>query len=322
MYEVAVRKIVMDNSRLNPYSTIQKSLTRKNIANDIYQHEWCKPPKEDSDDPSCDAAMTRAIRLYNKAAKEMETLLQGNYFNQVEEDHPQRIQSQQLLLDSLNNIVAVYMKQNEYYKAKKAAVEVLKQDPKNLKGILRAAKSALLDPASTMEEVKAALEAAESEITYKNPNEEKELKRLKTLFKKKQQEYKQKTKEMFGDKLKTNTLGVDVTTTTTDDDNKSTTAEKVESEGAGDSMTKDIPIIADDKESSTEESKSDKGFWKTQAFTIFVQIVVPIALFLLYQLITKANRIAQETMATQDDYMVTDAEVGEPEPEDILDLDL
>jgi hypothetical protein len=121
---------------------------------------------------------------------------------------------------------------------------------------------------------------------------------------------------MFGDKLKTNTLGVDVTTTTTDDDNKSTTAEKVESEGA------DIPIIADDKESSTEESKNDKGFWKTQAFTIFVQIVVPIALFLLYQLITKANRIAQETMATQDDYMVTDAEVGEQEPEDILDLDL
>jgi hypothetical protein len=166
MYEVAVRKIVMDNSRLNPYSTIQKSLTRKNIANDIYQHEWCKPPKNDSDDPSCDAAMTRAIRLYNKAAKEMETLLQGTHFNQVEKYHPQRIQSQQLLLDSLNNIVAVYMKQHEYHKAKQGAVEVLKQDPKNLKGILRAAKSALLDPASTMEEVKAALEAAESEITY------------------------------------------------------------------------------------------------------------------------------------------------------------
>jgi acyl-CoA synthetase (AMP-forming)/AMP-acid ligase II len=203
-------------------------------------------------------------------------------------------------------------------------VEVLKQDPKNLKGILRAAKSALLDPASTMEEVKAALEAAESEITYKNPNEEKELKRLKTQFKKKQQEYKQKTKEMFGDKLRTNTLGVDAKskTATDDDNNKSTTAAKVESEGAEDSMTKDIPITADDKESSTEEGKSDQVFWKTQAFTIFVQVGVPIAIFWLYRLITKTNRIAQESMATQDDYMVTAVEVGEQDPEDIIDLDM
>jgi hypothetical protein len=54
-----------------PYFTIQKALTRKNIANDIYQHEWCPPSKD-------------AIRLYTKAAKDMQTLLQVTYFNQVE----------------------------------------------------------------------------------------------------------------------------------------------------------------------------------------------------------------------------------------------
>eukprot|EP00980_Cylindrotheca_fusiformis_P030728 scaffold25316_cov215-Cylindrotheca_fusiformis.AAC.1 len=82
----------------------------------------------------------------------MEKLLNGTYFNQVEEDHPQRHQVQQVMLDSLNNIVAVYLRQKEFHKAKQAAVEVLKQDPKNVKALLRAAKASLLDNASTMEE--------------------------------------------------------------------------------------------------------------------------------------------------------------------------
>jgi hypothetical protein len=148
-------------------------------------------------------AMTRAIRMYTNAAKDMETLLQGTYFQQVEQDHPQRHQTQQLLMDCLNNIVAVHLRQRQYHTAKNASVEVLKKDPRNIKALLRAAKAALLDPASTYEEVEGALKAAEGEITYKNPQDEKQLKQIKAQFKRKQQEYKEKSKAMFGDKLKT-----------------------------------------------------------------------------------------------------------------------
>jgi FKBP-type peptidyl-prolyl cis-trans isomerase len=201
MYEIKVTMIVMDTSRLNPYFTIQKASTRKTIANDIYQHEWCPPPAS-PDNPICDMAMTRSVRLYTKVAKDMETLLAGTYFSQVEQDHPQRLQSKQLMLDCLNNIVAVHLRQQNYHVAKQAAVEVLRQDPTNLKALLRAAKAALFDPASTLEEVEASLQAAEEEITYKNPAEEKQLKQLKVQFKKKRREYNEQSKAMFGNKLK------------------------------------------------------------------------------------------------------------------------
>jgi len=209
MYKVTVTQKVMDTSRLNPYFTIQKALTKKKIANDIYQNEWCKPP-ETSESADCEHAMKRALRLYTKAAKEMETLVQGTYFNFVEEDHPQRHESRQILLDSLNNIVAVHLRQKKYHAAKLSAVEVLRIDPNNIKVLLRAAKAAMMDPASTLEEASAAINAAESAIVSsskkkKSPNE-KELKRLKNQLKEKRDDYKEKTKAMFGDKLNSMTF--------------------------------------------------------------------------------------------------------------------
>jgi hypothetical protein len=315
LYEVTVTHIVVDTSRLNPYFTIQKALTRKNIANDIYQCEWCAPSKTPND-PDCESAMARAIRLYQKSAKEMDTLLQGVYFQQVEEDHPQRHQSRQLMLDSLNNTVAVYLRQQQYHKAKHAAVEVLKQDPKNIKALLRAGKAALLDPASTMEEVKAALQAAESEITYKNPQEEKELKRLKADFKRHQHEYKQRTKEMFADKLKTNTLS-----------DETCESEKNANEPAGseeETTTKDIPNTSKAEDDTTESEKEDAGmqtrddvrFWKTQVFSIFLQVGIPLVLFLFYRLLSKTNKVARETMAAGGGIPIVE------EDPDIIDLDL
>lgn len=82
LFEVQVTSIVYDTSRLNPFCTLQKAVNRKKLGNDIYQHEWCPPAKSDRD-PCCDAAMARAIRLYKKAAQEMDTLLAGTYFKQV-----------------------------------------------------------------------------------------------------------------------------------------------------------------------------------------------------------------------------------------------
>jgi hypothetical protein len=119
--------------------------------------------------------MNRVIRLYTKAAKYMDTLLQVTHFNQVEKEHPQHIQSQQLLVDSLNNIVAVCIQYEttRIPQGQTSGRGSLETGPQKLERNLGGTKAALLDPASTMEEVKAALEAAESEITYKNRNEEK-----------------------------------------------------------------------------------------------------------------------------------------------------
>jgi hypothetical protein len=290
MYKLTISQKVMDTSRLNPYFTIQKALTKKKIANDIYLFEWCPAPRS-KDDPVCEQAMNQAILLYTKTAKEMETLLQGNYFQNVEKDHPQRVQSQQLLLDALNNIVAVHLKQKQYHKAKLASVEVLQVDPHNLKALLRAAKAAMLDPASTLEEAKAAIVAAESEITYKNPEEEKQLHRLKALLKKKQQEYKDASKSMFGNKLKssstTNSRKDEQVATqevasdkplsgTATASNQSTINEKVSEE----------PLKGENNQTPSkemEETVDSRNFWKKQAIAVFVQVVIPLLIFLLYR---------------------------------------
>ena len=259
MYKITVTQKVMDTSRLNPYFTIQKALSRKKIANDIYQNEWCKPP-ETNEDPSCEFSMKRAIMLYTKAAREMEALLQGTYFQSVEKDHPQRDQSSQILLDALNNIVAVRLRQKEYHEAKNAAVEVLKIDPSNTKALLRAAKAAILDPASTIEEALAAIEAAESIISIDGNNENKsanrkELKRLKATLKERQADYKEKTKEMFGNKLRSRL------TVSKEQDTESTRISSGTPQQNGE--------------------RNDTLFWKKEMYAIIIQTIVPLVALLL-----------------------------------------
>ena len=192
LYEITVNSIVMDTSRLNPYFTIQKAMTKKNIANDLYQWEWLSggPTRE------------KSIRLYEKSGKSMQTLLDGTYFNSVEADHPQRKECRTIMLDSFNNIVAVYMRARRYQKAKDACKVVLKIDSNNLKALLRYAKICILDyrnpnnnnksdetttttTTTTEDDVEDALKKAENAITYKDAAEEDELKKLKAQWKRK-----------------------------------------------------------------------------------------------------------------------------------------
>lgn len=255
MYKVKVERKVMDTSRLNPYFTIQKALTKKKIANDVYQNEWCPPPKT-SEDPDCDHAMNRAIRLYTKAAKEMETLLQGTYFRNVESDHPQKLESKQLLLDSLNNIVAVYLKQKKYHEAKLSAVEVLKVDPNNIKGLLRAAKAAILDPASTLDEASAAIHATESCISTSSKRKSfdgKELARLRVQLKEREAKYKDQTKKMFANKL------------------ASKPTKYSDSKAHTESTTSSATPLSDEN----TENVSARSFWKNQMYTVVVQFIIP-----------------------------------------------
>ena len=296
LYEVKVHQKVMDTSRLNPYFTIQKALTRKTIANDVYQNEWKVQSKanreteqeyspaqdtvneSEADEADTSMAMSRAVRLYQKAATDMETLLQGTYFQQVEKDHPQRHEARQLMLDCLNNIVAVHLRSEEYHKAKQAAVQVLQQDSKNLKALLRAAKAAMMDPASTMEEAEAALAAAEKQIVYKDVKEEKELKKLRQQFKRKQQEYKNKSKEMFGNKLKS-PKPLHQSKKSADD------LQKAESDGTEEAKesAESVSLAMRDKSPPQRLSSAlddDTPFWKSQVASVIIQLSIFVLLCL------------------------------------------
>lgn len=247
-------------------------------------------------EPSCDAAMTRALRLYKKTVQGMETLLGGTYFNQVEENHPQRLQATKVMLDSMNNIVAVYLRQKQYHEAKQSAIEVLKQDPKNIKGLLRAAKASLLDPASTMEEVQAALSAAENEITYKHPQEEKELKRIKTQYQQKQQEYKKKTKEMFSNKLnKQDTPGKEGIPNSP----LSKAAANIELGSTANADGTENP-----EEKRVDDIQERKPFWKSTAFDGGVQVLLLLLFILLYRFLNEPS------LGSADD---TDPAMGGPQ---------
>jgi hypothetical protein len=302
MYEVTVTQIVVDTSRLNPYFPIQKSLTRKNIANDIYQYEWVEGV-------DTTMAMQRAVRLYQKAAKDLDVLLNGVYFQQVELDHPQKLQARQIMLDALNNTTAVFLRQEEYHKAKEAAVEVLTRDPKNIKALLRASKAALLDPASTLEEAEAAMTAAEAEVTYKNPNEEKEVKRLKVQFQKFKKDYKEKSKEMCGKMMKPSKVEPEASKKVNIDEKimefAVTKSAEVAREKAAAAATEAAKEPNNSEEDETKELPKDDGqFWHLQAFLVFLNVVIAVACYFMFQEFRGAEIISlAKTMANKDSLM-------------------
>jgi hypothetical protein len=287
MYEVNVSQIVMDTSRLNPYFSIQKALTRKTIANDIYQFEWSSSPSSADEN---NMAVARALRLYQRAAADMQQLLGGVYFQQVEADHPQRDQARQIMLDSLNNIAAVQMRLLEYHKAKEAAVQVLQQDSKNLKALMRAAKAALLDPASTMEEAQAALEAAENQVTYKNPNEEKELKTLRAQFKQKKKEYKTKSKEMFANKLQ---------------QKQSSTEKDVSDKQNDDGGEQSDETIVPGSNNNDDETETGSKFWQTRMVQIALQIFQAFLIYFVFRYLKQNKSVADDVPAMEEDLPLT-----------------
>ena len=173
VYKVTLLQVLMETGRINPYLPIQKALAQKNTANDLYQCEW---PGQ------CE----RTLTLYTKAARDMDTLLHGTYFSTVESDHPQRKQVKDIMLDCLNNIVAVHMRNKQYDQAYEATQQVLRRDANNVKALFRAAKSRMMDRKCSLGEQDDALCAAENVIIYKD-KEEVELKKLRVQWKKRKQ---------------------------------------------------------------------------------------------------------------------------------------
>jgi tetratricopeptide (TPR) repeat protein len=193
LYQVTATQKVQDTSRLNPYFSIQKALTRKKIANDLYQFELLNlTPKEAADNQN-EAAKLQALKLYRQAGRDMKDLLDGTYFNSVEQDHPQRKEVRQLMIDCYNNVVVVYMHCKEYQKALDAVEIAMKRDSKNLKAMVRNAKLHVLLASSEkkLKEADEAIKLAENAICYKDEAEEKELKKIRV-------QYRQRKKQITG----------------------------------------------------------------------------------------------------------------------------
>eukprot|EP00538_Stauroneis_constricta_P006593 CAMPEP_0119547534 /NCGR_PEP_ID=MMETSP1352-20130426/1632_1 /TAXON_ID=265584 /ORGANISM="Stauroneis constricta, Strain CCMP1120" /LENGTH=431 /DNA_ID=CAMNT_0007592481 /DNA_START=77 /DNA_END=1372 /DNA_ORIENTATION=- len=270
MFDITITQRVVDTSRLNPYFPIQRAITRKAIANDIFEHEFSSNTNLQEQQNENSMSIPRALRLYKKVTEDMTTLSNGTYFAQQPDDHPQRKQVQQLIVDCWNNISVVEMKQGNYHAAKEACVKVLEQNSKHIKALLRVSRACLLDSSSTMEEAKAALDAASAEITYKNPIEEKELKRLMVLYKKKMQEYKQQSKAMFGNKL--------LASKKSSDDNNT-------DKSKSDELTelKDVSQASRALAGGGKQQQDDGGiFNKTNQFLLAFQLVLPIMMYALY----------------------------------------
>jgi tetratricopeptide (TPR) repeat protein len=172
---------------------IQIALSKKRIGNDVYVNEW-----------SDGYGKARAKMLYKRAADTMQYLVQTLPDDDDDDDDDEaddnkigdsdavRKQAMEIMLDCLNNIAACHLRAKEFHQAKEAAVKVLSFDPDNLKGLVRAAKAALLDPASSYEEVEAAIAAAEMD----HPDDS-EVRKLRIELKQRKQAYKKKSKEMF-----------------------------------------------------------------------------------------------------------------------------
>ncbi len=122
--------------------------------------------------------------LYEKAGKATKTLLQGTYFASVEESHPQRKESRTIMLDCLNNVIAVYLRAKRWQKGRDAASDIVKEDSKNNK----ATEKCQGLPAGTgtfMEEKDQAMGKAENVIMYEDVTEG-ELRKLRAHWQKKQ----------------------------------------------------------------------------------------------------------------------------------------
>lgn len=175
-YRVTVKSIIDDKERDEPGFLIRYSAAKKGIGNDVFANEW-----------DLHQGKAKAIQLYTKGASNLQLLLQRS--SEIE-DRDLIQQASSLMIDCLNNIVAVHLRAKEYHAAKEAAVKVLTVEPGNAKSLLRAAKAALLDPASSYEEVRAALDAAaETEGA-----DDKELAKLRTQFQQQQKEYRKRSK--------------------------------------------------------------------------------------------------------------------------------
>lgn len=198
-YELTVLQRWEEGDERSPASLVQLALARKIQANDMYVHEW-----------SDGLGKVRIRQAYERIAKDMEALVlsegnSGDDDKAISDDLRQEAQA--LRMDALNNIAAVHLRAKEYHTAKEAAVAVLSFEPNNLKALVRAAKAALMDPASEFSEVEAALAAAAQEASH---DAAADIAKLQAVYKRRKQAYEQQSKQMYRKAMQKTSGGDDI----------------------------------------------------------------------------------------------------------------
>lgn len=104
-------------------------------------------------------------------------------------------EAEAIMLDCLTSIVTVYMKAEEYHKAKQAMAQVLARDPHNFAALLQMGKVCMLDGFGSFEEAESALNGAVRNCETRMERQEAE--ELLTELARRKQLYKKKAKAMF-----------------------------------------------------------------------------------------------------------------------------
>ena len=268
-YDITVKKLISgqerDAHKLKWCVTATES--KKNIANDAYQNEW-----------SDGQGKARIRYLYEKAAKELELVIDGVQKEPEDEAEKEYFEkAKAILMDCLNNIAAVEIRAKEYHLAKEAAVRVLQREPNNFKGLIRAAKAALLDPASSYEEVDAALAAAAEKA---NDVQAKDLEKLMSDFVRRKQAYEQRSKKMYakafgGDKSKTKPTSSEVVDETKEDSEEA--AELTEATSSDPAPETTEPIMIPEKEPFSWSKPRTWPWWSIGAYAF--QLSMPFVMY-------------------------------------------
>lgn len=196
-YTVTVQRIVPVSELSNPPFQLMLCQSKKQIANDIYNHDCVSETNL--------YAKNRAIHIYHRAAEMLRHMLREPQQHNDDDDNlsasfdRDRDAARICFLDCLNNIAAVQLRCQSFHAAKEACVAVLEQDPTNTKALLRAAQASMRDPASTYEEVEAAIQAAEASSSSERMNGD--IAKLRNELQKRQSEYTKKERSMWFAKM-------------------------------------------------------------------------------------------------------------------------
>lgn len=210
IYQVIVRAVVDSTSEQfhTPQFCMERAKHKKQMGNDVYQYEW-----DNRYGAMGGQGKNKALKLYGSAVQILTTLI--NEMQQAAANSEQRETETQeslktgiseamaLLVDCLNNIAALHLRAKSYGLAKESAANALKYDSNNCKALFRAAKAAMLDPASSFEESDAALCAAE-EVEPTN----KDLQKLRIEFDRRRRTHYQNEKKLYSKMLPKKTKNI------------------------------------------------------------------------------------------------------------------
>lgn len=195
LYTVTLKRVLPAENLLQRSFQLKLCQSKKTIANDIYNND---------DVINDHYAKSRALHIYNRAAEMLDHMLLQSA-DGTADDGFDPLAARECLLDCLNNIAAVHLRCRSYHAAKEACVAVLEKDSHNFKALLRAAKAALLDPASSYEEVDAAISAAAEQCdTSPETGLSKEVERLRSDFTRRRVAHQKREKQMYSKMAKAN----------------------------------------------------------------------------------------------------------------------